>query len=143
MTGDGRLSSLIPCQIPVYRRSQSAERIAFAEGIFRYALALWAMWLIARLYLNSLRLCLFRFGQHQPEDAIFHGGSDFALIDAVGKGEMAVESSSIILSEQVSFFLRPLILNLAHYLQFVILQVNGYAITGNPRHVCKDGNILL
>jgi hypothetical protein len=56
---------------------------------------------------------------------------------------MAVESSSIILPEQISFFLRPLGLNLSRYLQLVILQVDGYAITGNPRHVGEHGNLFL
>jgi hypothetical protein len=56
------------------------------------------LWGSLRLYFNSPWLCLFRFGQYQPEDAIFHGSADFALIDTVGNGEMADSSGEFIFS---------------------------------------------
>ena len=53
-----------------------------------------------RLNLNSPGLCLFHFRQHQPQDAIFHGGAYFILIDAVRNTEVAMKPTGFILPNQ-------------------------------------------
>ena len=57
-----------------------------------------------RLNLNSPGLCLFHFRQYQPQDAIFHGGAYFILINTVRKTKVAMEPTGFILPNQGCFF---------------------------------------